>query len=98
LSLSPSAAEEGDDATTWPADAIIYGVDLFAFQPHAFATLTAHLDALAQLGVNTLWLSPIATAAPGDFGYAVTDPFRLRPEFGSADGCIASSRRRMRAG
>jgi cyclomaltodextrinase / maltogenic alpha-amylase / neopullulanase len=85
LSLSPSAAEEGGDATAWPADAIIYGVDLFAFQPHAFATLTTHLEALAQLGVNALWLSPIAAAAPGDFGYAVTDPFRLRPEFGSAD-------------
>jgi cyclomaltodextrinase / maltogenic alpha-amylase / neopullulanase len=86
LCAPASAGETGRaTASAWPANAIVYGVDLFAFQPNAFTTLTAHLDDLARLGVNTLWLSPIAAAPPGDFGYAVTDPFQLRADFGSKD-------------
>jgi cyclomaltodextrinase / maltogenic alpha-amylase / neopullulanase len=34
--------------------------------------------------VNTLWLSPITTAPADDFGYAVTDHFALRADFGTA--------------
>jgi hypothetical protein len=37
---APARAEEGglDAASDWPDSAIVYGVDLFAFQPHAYAT------------------------------------------------------------
>jgi cyclomaltodextrinase / maltogenic alpha-amylase / neopullulanase len=41
------------------------------------------LDQLLALGINTLWLSPITAAPPNDFGYAVTDHFGVRANFGS---------------
>jgi glycosidase len=69
----------------WINQAVIYGVVPQLFGPHGLADVTAHLDRLAALGVNTLWLSPLTASPPGDFGYAVTDYFRLRPEVGTAD-------------
>ncbi len=67
----------------WVEHAVIYGVDPFAFGPHGLEDVTARLDDLAALGVSALWLSPVTANAAGDFGYAVTDQFRLRQDFGS---------------
>jgi glycosidase len=69
----------------WINRAVIYGVVPQLFGPRGLADVTAHLDRLAALGVNTLWLSPLTASPPGDFGYAVTDYFRLRREVGSTD-------------
>jgi glycosidase len=33
--------------------------------------------------VTALWLSPVTASPPGDYGYAVTDYFRLRGNYGS---------------
>ena len=67
----------------WIADAVVYGVVPLFFKPPNFKGVAARLDDLADLGVTALWFSPITRSLPGDFGYAVTDYFDLRPEYGS---------------
>jgi glycosidase len=65
---------------------ILYDASPFFFAPggrNGFAAIEAHLPAIAALGANAILLSPVTAAAPGDFGYAVTDDFRLRARFGS---------------
>ncbi|WP_426751175.1 alpha-amylase family glycosyl hydrolase [Myxococcus sp. Y35] len=68
----------------WMEGAVVYGVvpPLFGEQP--FQAVTARLDYLRELGVDVLWLSPVnKTTDPGDFGYAVTDYFDVRPDYGT---------------
>jgi len=65
-------------------DAVVYGVAPSAFGTRGADDVTARLDALVDLGVDVLWLAPIMKAPPGDYGYAVTDYFALRSDFGDA--------------
>ena len=52
-----------------------------------FAAATALVDYLGELGVETLYVSPILAAAPGSaHGYDVVDPGRLDPALGTAAG------------
>ena len=67
----------------WVDGAVVYGIIPQLFGPQGLADVTAHLDQLADLGVNTIWLSPIMESPAGDFGYAVTDYFQLRRSLGS---------------
>lgn len=70
-----------------PRRMILYDASPFFFAPggrNGFAAIEAHLPAIAALGANAILLSPVTAASPGDFGYAVTDDFRLRTRFGSA--------------
>jgi cyclomaltodextrinase / maltogenic alpha-amylase / neopullulanase len=67
----------------WIERAVIYGIEPLSFGKHGFADVTARLEAIKALGVTALWLIPITAASTGDFGYALTDPFRIREEFGS---------------
>ena len=78
----PQAIDLAREHAAWIDDAVIYGVVPALFGPRGLADVTPHLDRLAALGVNTLWLSPITASPPGDFGYAVTDHFRLRESLG----------------
>lgn len=66
----------------WLDEAVVYGAAPYFFQPANFSGVTARLDEIAALGATVLWLSPVSAAAPGDFGYAVTDPFQFRQQFG----------------
>ncbi|HEX8756940.1 MAG TPA: alpha-amylase family glycosyl hydrolase [Steroidobacteraceae bacterium] len=66
---------------------ILYDASPFFFAPggrNGLAAIEARLPAITALGVNAILLSPVTAASPGDFGYAVTDDFRLRARFGSA--------------
>lgn len=45
--------------------------------------ITAHLDYIAALGVDALWLSPFFTSPMKDFGYDVADYCNVDPIFGS---------------
>lgn len=71
------------DAPAWVDRAVVYGVEPRLFGPRGLDDVTARLDDLAALGVSVLWLLPITSSPSGDFGYAVTDHFRVRAEFGS---------------
>jgi glycosidase len=66
------------DHSAWIDRAVIYGVVPWLFGPRGLADVTAHLDRLSELGITALWLAP-------DFGYAVTDYFRLRRQLGTED-------------
>lgn len=70
---------------SWMDGAVVYGVVPHLFGPRGLKDVTDRLDSIAALGVTALWLSPL-TEAPGlDFGYAVTDHFRVRARFGSEE-------------
>lgn len=80
-----SAVDLARSHPEWVDHAVVYGIAPFFFGDGRFADIAARLDDLANLGVNTLWLSPITAAARDDYGYAVVDHFHLRDSFGSAD-------------
>src|SRR6266513_1369937 len=44
--------------------------------------ITAHLDYVASLGVDAVWLSPFFTSPMRDFGYDVADYCDVDPVFG----------------
>jgi maltose alpha-D-glucosyltransferase/alpha-amylase len=73
----------------WYQEAIIYCVDVDAFQDSNgdgvgdLRGLTARLDYLARLGVTCLWLNPIYPTPNRDDGYDVTDFYGIDPRLGS---------------
>jgi alpha-glucosidase len=75
--------------TQWWRDAVIYQI-----YPRSFADgdgdgtgdlrgITSHLDYLAQLGIDALWLSPIFTSPQVDHGYDIADYRDVDPLFGT---------------
>lgn len=74
--------DPADAQPSWIDKAIVYGAVPAFFGENGLADVTRHLDRLAALGVNTLWLSPITASPRGDFGYAVTDYFSLKQGLG----------------
>ncbi|MBK8590795.1 MAG: DUF3459 domain-containing protein [Sandaracinaceae bacterium] len=57
----------------------------------------AHLDHVADLGVDTLWVSPFFSSPQADFGYDVTDYCGVAPEYGTledVDALIAGAHQR----
>jgi glycosidase len=73
----------------WVREAVAYGVVPFLYGEPAFEAVTAELPRLASLGVTTLWLSPIYEAPDDDYGYAVTDYFAVRDDWGSLESLRA---------
>ena len=76
-------------AADWWRGAVIYQV-----YPRSFADtngdgvgdlagITAHLDHIASLGVDAVWLSPFFTSPMKDFGYDVADYCDVDPIFGT---------------
>lgn len=76
-------------ATDWWRDAVIYQV-----YPRSFADsngdgigdlpgITSRLDALADLGVDAVWLSPFMTSPQRDAGYDVSNYCDVDPLFGN---------------
>ncbi|MDQ4138301.1 MAG: alpha-amylase family glycosyl hydrolase [Actinomycetota bacterium] len=66
-------------------DEIIYGVIPRNVGPRGLQSVTEKLADWQDLGVTALWISPINATPPGNFGYAVTDYFRLRDDIGTED-------------
>jgi alpha-glucosidase len=73
----------------WWLGAVIYQI-----YPRSFADsngdgvgdlpgITAHLDHVASLGVDAIWLSPFFTSPMRDFGYDVSDYCDVDPIFGT---------------
>ncbi|HEY0925245.1 alpha-amylase family glycosyl hydrolase [Brevundimonas sp.] len=81
-------AADADAAAEWWRGAVIYQV-----YPRSFADtngdgvgdlkgVTAHLEHIASLGVDAVWLSPFFTSPMKDFGYDVADYCDVDPIFG----------------
>jgi len=90
-SLTRVIATPSPDTTArpWWKGAVLYQV-----YPRSFADsnndgvgdlpgITAHLDHIASLGVDGLWLSPFFTSPMKDFGYDVSDYTDVDPIFGT---------------
>jgi len=80
---------EAAPSTEWWRGAVLYQV-----YPRSFADsnddgigdlpgITAHLDHIASLGVDGIWLSPFFTSPMKDFGYDVSDYQDVDPIFGT---------------
>ncbi|HEU4960488.1 MAG TPA: alpha-glucosidase [Sphingomonas sp.] len=70
------------------------GAAIYQIYPRSFADsngdgigdlpgITAHLDYIAALGVDAVWLSPFFTSPMADFGYDVADYRDVDPIFGT---------------
>src|SRR5579872_3680444 len=81
-------------APTWLSDAVLYQI-----YPQSFADsnndgigdlrgITEHLDYLAWLGVNTVWLHPCFTSPTRDAGYDVADYLTVAPRDGDNDDLV----------
>ena len=81
--LNPLSAEQ------WWRGAVIYHI-----YPRSFADsngngigdlagITAHLEYVASLGVDAIWLSPFFTSPMKDFGYDISDYCDVDPIFGT---------------
>jgi len=79
----------------WIADAVVYGVVPRFYDPPNLTGVMARFDGLADLGVTALWFSPLTATLPGDFGYAVTNYFEIRSDYGNKDDFRGPSRPRM---
>jgi cyclomaltodextrinase / maltogenic alpha-amylase / neopullulanase len=81
---APVRANDAERRPAWVDKAVVYGVIPRNFgETGGFNDVTARLDYLRNLGVTALWLSPSNRTIEGDFGYAVTDYFGLRPDYGT---------------
>lgn len=79
------------DGTPWWTSAVVYQV-----YPRSFADgdgdgigdlrgLRQHLDHIADLGVDVIWLSPVQRSPQADNGYDVSDYEDIDPLFGTLD-------------
>jgi alpha-glucosidase len=87
--LERAAPAARADAAEWWRGAVIYQV-----YPRSFADtngdgigdlpgVTAHLEHIASLGVDAIWLSPFFTSPMKDFGYDIADYRGVDPIFGT---------------
>ena len=80
-----------ESAFDWYKDAVIYELYVRAFSDSNddgigdLAGVTARLDYLQELGVNTIWLLPITNSPLRDDGYDVNDYYNLYPPYGNLD-------------
>ncbi len=87
--MKPMTDSHAVAATPWWKGAVIYQI-----YPRSFADsngdgigdlngITAHLDHVASLAADAIWLSPFFTSPMTDFGYDVADYRDVDPIFGS---------------
>lgn len=78
------------------ADAWWHGAVIYQIYPRSFFDsngdgigdlpgITAHLDHIAELGVDAIWISPFFRSPMKDFGYDVSDYCDVDPMFGTLD-------------
>jgi len=77
------------DPRAWWRDAVLYQIyprsyaDTNGDGVGDLAGITAHLDHVAWLGVDAIWVSPITVSPNADFGYDVADYCAVDPTLGT---------------
>ena len=90
LALETPAIEAGDDPL-WYRDAVIYQLNIKAFFDSNgdgvgdFKGVTAKLDYVKELGVNTIWLMPFYPSPLRDDGYDIAEYTNVHPQYGTLD-------------
>lgn len=67
----------------WASDAVAYGVVPRLYGRRPLRAVTKKLDEFQALGINVIWLSPLA-APLSDYGHTVSEPFSLSSDLGSS--------------
>jgi maltose alpha-D-glucosyltransferase/alpha-amylase len=92
--VTPAASDvvvpvRGADDALWYKDAVVYQLHVKAFYDSNddglgdFRGLTAKLDYVKELGVNTIWLLPFYPSPLKDDGYDVADYHNIHPQYGT---------------
>lgn len=80
-----------DEHASWIDKAIVYEVTPYIFERNGkWRDVTARLDEISRIGVNTLWIQPVFEAqmeGPGTAGqgYGIVDYFELREDLGTEE-------------
>jgi len=83
----------GADDALWYKDAIIYQTHVKAYGDSNgdgigdFRGLTARLDYIQQLGVNTVWVLPFYPSPQRDDGYDIAEYEAIHPDYGTMENC-----------
>src|SRR5688572_3929466 len=99
----PGSTPPGVTAAEWWRSGVLYQI-----YPRSFADsngdgvgdlqgIIDHLDHLAWLGVDGIWLSPVTPSPNADWGYDVSDYTSIHPELGDLDAfdrLVAEAERR----
>ncbi len=86
---TPPDTDSAAEDALWFKDAVIYELHVRAFSDSNsdgigdFPGLTARLDYLRDLGVNTLWLLPFYPSPLRDDGYDISDYHNVHPAYGT---------------
>jgi maltose alpha-D-glucosyltransferase/alpha-amylase len=94
--LAQASAPEGtaialSDDPLWYRDAVIYQLNVKAFYDTNddgvgdFKGVTAKLDYVKELGVNTIWLMPFYPSPLRDDGYDISEYEDVHPQYGTLD-------------
>ncbi|MBI0063976.1 MAG: alpha-glucosidase [Bifidobacteriales bacterium] len=81
----------GATPNPWWANAVVYQIYPRSFQDTNgdgygdIPGIARHLDYLAELGVDAIWLSPVYQSPQDDNGYDISDYRRIDPMFGSLE-------------
>ena len=88
LTLETVEIDTSDDPT-WYRDAVIYQLNVKAFSDSNddgvgdFKGVTAKLDYVKDLGVNTIWLMPFYPSPLRDDGYDISEYENVHPQYGT---------------
>jgi glycosidase len=95
---APTVIDEEHGEPAWIAGAVVYGVVPTLYGRPPLRAVRRALPELAALGVTALWLAPVFESPPGDYGYAVTDPTRVRAALGDREELALLDREAHAAG
>eukprot|EP01041_Mallomonas_annulata_P035741 gene35741-58740_t len=82
---------DNSDDPLWYRDAVIYQLNVKAFFDSNndgmgdFQGVTAKLDYVKELGVNTIWLMPFYPSPLRDDGYDISEYEDVHPQYGTLD-------------
>lgn len=89
----------GTEVEPGPSEgAIVYGIVPPLYGDPPLQAVTAALADLAELGINVVWLTPAFESPDADFGYAVSDYFKVRSSFGGHEDLARLVREAHRLG